>query len=66
LLIVGGFVTLFMGFFLGYTIPSSFLYYYEKAIIKKYGGYTTATVIKKYIEDLSYEERIKLNNFFTV
>lgn len=58
LLIIGGFVTLFMGFFLGYTMPSSLLFYYEKAVIKKYGSYTYATVIKKHIEDHSYVEKI--------
>ena len=58
LLVAGGFVTLFIGFFLGYTMPSSLLHYYEKAVIKKYGSYTTATIVKKHIEDQSYEERV--------
>lgn len=58
LLVTGSFVTLFMGFFLGYTMPSSLLYYYEKAVIKKYGSYTNAIITKKYIEDQSYEERV--------
>ena len=58
LLVTGGFVTLFMGFFLSYTMPSSLLYYYEKAVIKKYGSHTNGIVIKKHIEDQSYEESI--------
>ncbi|MFP4845536.1 hypothetical protein [Winogradskyella sp. PE311] len=58
LLVAGGFVTLFMGFFLGYTMPSSFMYYYEKEVVKKYGSYTKAIITKKYIEDQSYEERV--------
>ena len=58
LLITGSFVTLFMGFFLGYTMPSSLLYYYEKAVIKKYGSYTKAIVIDKKTEDCSYTNTI--------
>ncbi|MBC2845977.1 hypothetical protein [Winogradskyella flava] len=58
LLVAGGFVILFMTFFLGYTMPSSLSFYYEKAIVKKYGSYTTASVIGKHVEDQSYEERI--------
>ncbi|WP_291870413.1 hypothetical protein [Maribacter sp.] len=37
-----------------YTFPSSFMYYYEQAIAKKYGYYTKATIIDKEIEDVSY------------
>lgn len=53
---IGGFFIVFTIFFFGFTMPSSLLYYYEKAIIKKYGSYTDAVVINKYVEDLSYNE----------
>jgi hypothetical protein len=37
-----------------YTFPSSFMYYYEQEIAKKYGYYTKATIIDKEIEYVSY------------
>lgn len=40
--------------FMLYVLPSSFLYYYEQAEVKKYGSYTFATITNKRVEDLSY------------
>mgnify|MGYP001803329234 CR=1 FL=1 len=37
-----------------FTMPSSFLYYYEQAQTKKYGTYTTANIIAKEAKDVSY------------
>lgn len=37
-----------------FTMPSSFMYYYEQAQTKKYGAYTTATIIAKEVKDVSY------------
>ena len=34
------------------------MFYYEKALFKKYGSYTTATIISKTKEDHSYEDGI--------
>jgi len=44
----------FSGFFLLYTMPSSFMYYYEQEMTKKYGSYTSATVADKRIDDYSH------------
>lgn len=44
----------FSGFFLLYTMPSSFMYYYEQELTKKYGRYTSARVINKRIHDYSH------------
>lgn len=44
----------FSGAFLLYTMPSSYLYYYEQEVTKKYGSYTTAKVINKRVEDYSH------------
>ena len=44
----------FSVFFLLYTMPSSFMYYYEQEMTKKYGSYTTATVADKRIDDYSH------------
>ena len=41
-----------------YTFPSSFMYYYEQAMTKKYGYYTKATVTNKEIEDVSSRRSI--------
>jgi len=40
-----------------FTMPSSFLYYYEQAQTKKYGAYTTASIIEKEEKDVSYFTR---------
>lgn len=56
LLYIGGFIVVFMLFFFGYAMPSSLRFYYEKSLIKKYGSYTTASVIAKEIEDNNYTE----------
>ncbi len=53
----GGFVMVFSLFVFFYTIPSSFLYYYEQEITKKYGSYTIAKITNKEIEDHSYQEK---------
>ena len=37
-----------------FTMPSSFLYYYEQAETKKFGAYTTAKITKKEAKDVSY------------
>ena len=53
-IIFGGlFIALSLAFML-YTLPSSFMYYYEQAEIKKYGSYTTAKVINKRVDDYSH------------
>jgi hypothetical protein len=44
----------FSGSFLLYTMPSSFKYYYEQELTKKYGSYTTANVTNKRIDDYSH------------
>jgi len=49
----GLFIVLSLAFML-YTLPSSFMYYYEQAEIKKYGSYTTAKVINKRVDDYSH------------
>ena len=56
--IFGGFFIAFILFIWIYTLPSSFMFYYEKALVKKYGSYTTATIISKTKEDHSYEDGI--------
>lgn len=38
------------------------LFYYDKAMTKKYGAYSTASITKKTIEDHSYEDGIGSNN----
>lgn len=40
-----------------FTMPSSFLYYYEQAQTKKYGAYTTASIIEREAKDVSYFTR---------
>jgi hypothetical protein len=40
-----------------FTMPSSFLYYYEQAQTKKHGAYTTATIAEKEEKDVSYFTR---------
>ncbi|WP_394973539.1 hypothetical protein [uncultured Croceitalea sp.] len=40
-----------------FTMPSSFLYYYEQAQTKKYGAYGTAKIIEKEEKDVSYFTR---------
>ena len=44
-------------FFLIFTLPSSILYYYEKALLKKYGKYTNATILEKEIINNSYYDK---------
>ena len=39
-----------------FTMPSSLAYHYSKALIKKYGCNSTATIIHKEIEDTSYTD----------
>ncbi|MCH9661344.1 MAG: hypothetical protein K0U54_10585 [Bacteroidetes bacterium] len=51
--IFGGVFIVFPLFFLLFTMPSSFLFYYEKALIKKYGSYGTAFICGKAILDSS-------------
>ncbi|MBQ0734188.1 hypothetical protein [Aquimarina celericrescens] len=41
-----------------YTMPSSFLYYYEQEMTKKYGSYAIAKITHKEIEDRSYQEKV--------
>lgn len=41
-----------------FTIPSSFLYYYEQAQTKKYGTYGTANIIEKEEKDVSYIDKV--------
>ncbi|NER17491.1 hypothetical protein [Spongiivirga citrea] len=52
----GGFVIIFVLFFIIYTMPSSIMHYYEKALTNKYGAYTKAVIVKREIEDHSYTE----------
>ncbi|MDO6597602.1 hypothetical protein Q4512_11810 [Oceanihabitans sp. 2_MG-2023] len=40
--------------FMLFTLPSSIIYYYEQALTKKYGSYTTATITNKRIDDYSH------------
>gem|GEM_PF-3808887 len=56
------FLYIFGGLFAGFpflmavfTLPSSFMYYYEKELIKKYGTQTQGTLVKKYAEDQGVE-----------
>ena len=58
LYIFGGIFIAFPLFIIVYTMPSSFMYYYEQAQIKKYGSFTTAVITHKEIEDNSYTEKI--------
>ncbi len=37
-----------------YVLPSSILHYYEQALTKKHGSYTTAKVTNKRIDDYSH------------
>ena len=53
-ILIGGLFTVLSLAFMIYTLPSSFIYYYEQAEIKKYGSYTTAKVINKRVEDYSH------------
>ncbi|WP_452228197.1 hypothetical protein [Lacinutrix sp. MEBiC02404] len=47
------FIILSTGFML-YVLPSSILHYYEQALTKKHGSYTTAKVTNKRIDDYSH------------
>ncbi|MBQ0786203.1 MAG: hypothetical protein KBT69_01790 [Oceanihabitans sp.] len=47
------FIILSTGFLL-YVLPSSILHYYEQALTKKHGSYTTAKVTNKRVEDYSH------------
>lgn len=49
-------------FGLGYTLPSSIQYYYEKSLAKKYGVNIEATVTNKHIDDYSYTETMGMND----
>ncbi|AXO81561.1 hypothetical protein DZC78_14590 [Olleya aquimaris] len=40
--------------FILFTLPSSIMYYYEKAKVKKYGSYTFARITNKRIDDYSH------------
>lgn len=51
---VGAFVIALPLFGVLFTFPSSFMYYYEQAMTKKYGYYTKATITNKEIEDTSH------------
>ncbi|MFP2997570.1 hypothetical protein ABN763_16755 [Spongiivirga sp. MCCC 1A20706] len=54
LYVFGGSFIGFMLFFVGFTMPSSLRYYYEKALIKKYGAFGNGIITKLEIEDHSY------------
>ncbi|WGD34002.1 hypothetical protein [Olleya sp. YS] len=41
--------------FMLFTLPSSFMYYYEQAKIKKYGSYTSARIINKRIDNYTHK-----------
>ena len=62
LLILGVFFILFMLFFLGFTIPSTVSYYYNKELIKKFGINADAVLKDKEVIDNSYFERIRFTN----
>ncbi|QRM87896.1 hypothetical protein FG167_01210 [Lacinutrix sp. WUR7] len=47
------FIILSTGFML-YVLPSSILHYYEQALTKKHGSYTTAKVTNKRVDDYSH------------
>lgn len=57
LYIFGGTFIGFSLFFLIATMPSSFAYYYEQALVKKYGSYGTAFIRSKAVLDRSYTEK---------
>ncbi|CDF79767.1 conserved hypothetical protein [Formosa agariphila KMM 3901] len=57
LIVFGGIFISVALFFLIYTIPSSMIHYYEKALVKKHGKYTTATILDKEIIDNSYYDK---------
>lgn len=59
LIIFGGIFISFSLFFLISTIPSSIIYYYDKALVKKYGRYINACIKEKEIIDNSYYENNK-------
>lgn len=54
LIIFGGVFISFSLFFMMYTIPSSVSYYYNKALVSKYGKTTDAVLKSKEIIDNSY------------
>lgn len=56
LIIFGGIFISFSLFFIIYTIPSSILYYYEKALAAKYGRIVNAYLKDKKVIDNSYYE----------
>lgn len=58
LYVVGAFVVALPLFGVLFTVPSSFMHYYEQAMTKKYGHYTKATITNKEIEDASYYETV--------
>ncbi|SHH34273.1 hypothetical protein [Winogradskyella jejuensis] len=62
--IFGGVFIAFILFVWIYTLPSSLLFYYEKALIKKYGSYTTAIITNKEVEDHSHTEGMGRNRRF--
>ncbi|WP_378184779.1 hypothetical protein ACE939_08355 [Aquimarina sp. W85] len=54
LVVFGAIWASFSLFFMAYTVPSSISYYYEKALIKKYGKLSNACLVEKKIVDHSY------------
>ncbi len=69
-LIMGIFFIGFSLFAISYTMPSSISYYYEKAIVKKYGVYSVANIINKEIEIggevIKHGKRIKHNDIYII
>ncbi len=49
---IGGFFTVFALFFMGATMPSSLMFYYEKQVVAKYGRNKEAVVSDAYTEVL--------------
>lgn len=56
--IFGGVFVLVALFMMLCTMPSSFLHYYEQAQTKKYGAYTTAKIVEKVENDVSYIDTV--------
>ena len=48
--------------FMAFILPSSIMYYYEQALTKKYGSYTTAKVTNKRIDNYSHTSSFTNNN----
>lgn len=48
--------------FMLFTLPSSFIYYYEQALTKKYGSNTNAKIINKRVDDYSHTKSIFNNS----